>query len=153
MNSPLFCGGQYLTCMRLLVGAIALASPNPAAAQVMYCGAAVQQLQQYVAQVNAMANTEYLQIPMKCGGNPYCGNMLFQQLNVWYAQQSGLVNRWYSQIVSQCNGSPIQGPGVVVNSQSGQPPSMNGQNVEELTVDDSDKPVRIRIPSNPKGFR
>jgi hypothetical protein len=140
-----------------LVFVVALASPNAALGQMMQCGVATQQLQQYMYQVNAAANSEYYQgIPMKCAGNPFCFNMLLQQLNSWYIQQSSLINGWYGQIVSQCNASasPTQGPGVVVNSpQAGQAPSMNGQNIEELTVDDADRTVRIRIPSNPKGFR
>jgi hypothetical protein len=134
--------------------AAASASPNAALGQTMQCGIAAQQLQQYTYQVNSLANAEYFQgIPMKCTGNTYCVSMMLQHLNAWYVQQSSLINSWYGQIVSQCNANPIQGPGVVLNSpQAGQAPSMNGRSVEELTVDDADRTVRIRIPSNPQGF-
>jgi hypothetical protein len=123
-------------------------------AQSNTCGAAVSQLQQYVAQVNAFANGEYYQgIPMRCGGNPNCMGWWLQQLNAWYMQQSGMVNTWYAQLSRQCTRNRPSG-GVRVNRTTRDDPGgLDEDAVEELEVDDEDKSVAIRIPSTPRGYR
>jgi hypothetical protein len=119
----------------------------PASAQMNTCGMALQQLQMYVVQVNQTAQFEYQQgIPMRCGGNPMCGQAMFQQLNFWYAQQANMVNNYYMQIASQCS-SRGQVP------MPRQPDNrMTERDVTTLDVDDKDRTVRIRIPSTPQGF-
>lgn len=123
-------------------------------AQAMTCGVAVAQLQSYVAQVNSFANVEYYQnIPMRCAGNPACMQWWLGQLNGWYVQQSGLVNGWYAQLSRQCSQQPSPGRIRTTPQTTSGPGELDESAVEELTVDDEDRTVAIRIPSTPKGFR
>jgi hypothetical protein len=116
------------------------------------CGMALQQLQMYVARVNQIAQFEYQQgIPMRCQGNPMCGQAMFQQLNYWYTQQAGMVNSYYMQISTQCSSS---GPtSLPQRADSTGLPRVSERDVKTLDVDDEDKTVKIRIPSTPQGFR
>lgn len=118
----------------------------------MRCGMALQQLQGYAQRVNMVVNTEYYQgIPMRCGMNPYCQQALLAQLNQWYMQQAGMVNTWYQQIAMACSsGSPGQLPGSQTSEIGG---GINTDVIEELSVDDEDRTVKITIPKNPKGFK
>lgn len=121
------------------------------------CGQAVAQLQQYVANVNQFANTEYYQgIPMRCGGNQMCMQMWLQQLNGWYVNQSSMVNNWYGQIVSNCASTESAPASKKISERKAgrnAPPELSEDDVASLDVDDEDKTVRIRIPSNPMGYR
>jgi hypothetical protein len=129
---------------------------SEAAGQQMTCGGVVQQLQQYVARVNAFANAEYSQgILIRCQGNPMCANcQLLQQLNGWYMQQSNMVNAWYYQIAQQCmSTSPVDPLNGRRNQQPGAPPTIDDRSIRDLRVDDQDRTVRIRIPSNPLGYQ
>lgn len=123
-------------------------------AQSNTCGMAVSQLQHYVSQVNAVANSEYYQgIPMRCGVNPNCMAWWLQQLNAWYMQQSAMVNNWYAQLSHLCTSNRPSG-GVRVNRTTRDTPGgLDKDAVDELEVDDEDKSVAIKIPSNPRGFR
>lgn len=119
------------------------------------CGQAVAQLQQYVAGVNQFAYVEYYQnIPARCGGNPMCMQMWLQQLNGWYVNQAGMVNGWYAQIQANCSSSS-SGRTRIGGRRGGQEaaPELDEDDVASLDVDDEDKTVRIRIPSNPSGYR
>jgi hypothetical protein len=120
---------------------------TPASAQMNTCGMALQQLQMYVAQVNQAAQFEYQQgIPMRCRGNPMCGQAMLQQLNFWYSQQTVMVQNYYMQIASQCSSnSPTSMPRESDNR-------VSEHDVKTLDVDDKDRTVRIRIPSTPQGF-
>lgn len=131
---------------------IGLALAPPATAQMNTCGSALAQLQQYVLQVNQAAQWELYQgIPMRCQGNPMCGQMLLQQLDFWYRQQAGLVNNYYMQIAQQCSS---QAPtGIPTRPGEGGMPRVDEQDVTDLQVDDEDRTVRIRIPTTPQGFR
>lgn len=124
------------------------------AQQQVSCGMAQQQLQGYVNQVNYVANMEYSQgIPMKCGYNAQCAQVLMSQLNMWYAQQAQMVNGWFQQIAMQCAGQSR--PGRIARSDDdfdGGEPIDEGA-IENMDIDDEDKTVRIRIPSTPRGFR
>jgi hypothetical protein len=70
-------------------------------------------------------------------------------------QQSSLVNAWYGQLVQACSSDPGGGRARI----PGRPPAGDGpgqideDTIEDIEVDREDKTVRIRIPSNPKGFR
>jgi hypothetical protein len=130
---------------------VAALSQN-ALGQTNTCGIAVAQLQSYVAQVNTVANTVYYQIPMSCGGHPYCMQGLFSQLSSWYLQQAALVNGWYSELSQQCTDqrAPRQIPSR--RPTIDEPGQLDERIVEDLKVDDEDKTVRIRIPSTPRGF-
>lgn len=130
------------------------AATSVEAQQPVSCGMAQQQLQGYVSQVNQVANWEYVQgIPMRCGYNGQCTQWWLYQLNMWYAQQSQLVNGWYQQIATQCAGQ--SNPGEIAQTDDdldgGEP--INESAIEDMDIDDEDKSVRIRIPSNPKGFK
>lgn len=117
------------------------------------CGNAVYQLQSYAQQVNYMANTEYQGIVWRCGGNPTCMNMSLPPLNAWYLQQSSFVQSTYNQIVMQCAGGQ-GGSRIPIQRPTAQRPGKIDDNViEDLTVDNEDKSVRIIIPSTPQGFR
>jgi len=139
----------------LAAGLLLAASPFLAhAQQEIACASAVSQLQAYVQQVNAIAQTEYYQgIPARCGYNAYCAQVLLQQLSAWYAQQSMQVNQWYSAIARQCSSSsaPVPPRSSVRKRQSD--PGEEIENVEDLKVDDEDKTVKIKIPSKPSGYR
>lgn len=116
----------------------------------MSCGIAQQQLQGYVGQVNYVANYEYTQgIPMRCGFNVQCQTWWFTQLNMWYSQQAQQVNNWYQQIAIQCTEDQNPKSITKITSKSS---SINDDAIEDLEIDDEDKTVRIKIPSNPKGF-
>lgn len=140
------------------VGVIVLAigfTTMAANAQTSTCGSAVSQLQNYVAQVNAFASSEYNQgIPMRCGGNPNCMQWWLGQLNGWYMQQTNLVNGWYGQLTQQCT-HQSGAPGRIRNRRpsNDDPGEIDESSIEDIRVDDEDKTVRIRIPSSPKGFR
>jgi len=75
------------------------------------------------------------------------------QLNGWYMQQTGLVNGWYNQISQQC--TQDRSPGRVRGRRpsTDDPGEIDETSIEDIKVDDEDKTVRIRIPSNPKGFK
>ena len=137
---------------------VLLLSHGGAQAQ-MSCGNAVAQLQQYVANVNQFANFEYNRnIPMRCGGNPQCMQMWLGHLNAWYMNQTGMVNGWYSQIVATCS-SPDQNsappPRRIPSKRASRDsaPEMDEDTIANLDVDKEDKTVRIRIPSNPTGYK
>lgn len=127
---------------------------SPAAAQSSTCGSALYQLQSYAAQVNQAANFEFHHgIPMRCGGNPYCGNTQLYQLNQWYSFQSNQINGWYQQLVAEC---ATQAPPRQRNRRPGSRDIETGideESIEDLEVDDEDKTVVLRIPDNPRGFR
>jgi len=117
------------------------------------CGLAVNQLQQYVQQVNQVTTYQYYQvIPGFCGPNAFCLQGYYQQLNAWYAQQSGLVNSWYAEIARTCT---TQRTARRVPRRSGrdEAPELDEDQIDDLEVDDEDKTVAIRIPSTPQGFR
>jgi hypothetical protein len=118
----------------------------------MTCGIAVAQLQQYVAQVNQVANYQYQAIQFNCGFNTFCSQAYLSQLNFWYAQQSSLVNGWYSQIVFECSGNRSPGELRSRRARRDDAPRIDERQIDELTVDDEDKTVRIRIPDSPRGF-
>lgn len=123
----------------------------PASAQMNTCGMALQQLQMYVGQVNQTAQYEYYQgIPMRCRGNPMCGQAMVQQLNYWYMQQSNMVNTYYMQISQQCSSGP---PTPLPRSpdETGSP-RIRERDVRTVQIDDEDRTVRIKIPTTPQGF-
>jgi hypothetical protein len=122
-------------------------------AQTNTCGAAVAQLQNYAAQVNAFAAQYYRGIPMNCGGNPNCMQWQLGQLNGWYMQQTALVNGWYGQLSQQC--TQQRTPSRIPSKQPtiDDPGELDTSPIEDLKVDNEDKTVRIQIPSTPKGFR
>ncbi|MDB5873779.1 MAG: hypothetical protein JWQ07_3221 [Ramlibacter sp.] len=133
-----------------------LFTASPAISQSLTCGTAVSRLQQYVAGVNQFANGEYYQaIPARCGGNQQCMYWWLQQLNGWYMQQSNAVNGWYQQIQAGCsNDSSGKKPKRITKKQPRDAaPELDEEDVASLEVDDEDKTVRIRIPSNPSGYR
>ena len=141
------------TAVRCAVFAVVIsAGVRPTNAQnQMACGAAVQQLQTYVNEVNAIAQYEYNRgIAMRCGYNGYCAQSLMQQLAMWYSQQSSLVNQWYTTIANACSST---GPGRTAARRKRTDPSEEIEDVEDLDIDDEDKTVRIRIPSKPSGYR
>lgn len=72
-----------------------------------------------------------------------CMQGMLQQLHFWYAQQANFVNMKYSQFARAC--ANIQSPGQI--------DPRNPRELEEITVDDQDRNVRIRVPSNPEGFQ
>jgi hypothetical protein len=140
-----------------LVVLAVLVTAGPATAQNLTCGSAVSRLQEYVAGVNSFANTEYYQaIPARCGGNQQCMYWWLQQLNGWYMQQSNMVNGWYQQIQTGCSSdsSTRSRPKRITKKQSRDAaPELDEDDVASLDVDDEDKTVRIRIPSNPSGYK
>lgn len=143
--------------LQLRCGAVAIliAGVSLSANAQSTCGAAVAQLQQYVVRVNAFATGEYYRgIPARCGLNSQCSQWWLGQLNAWYMQQSQLVNGWYARLSAQCT-SGGAGPGTVgINVPSSQGPGgLDESAVSSLQVDDEDKTVVIKIPSNPQGFR
>lgn len=121
------------------------------------CGDAVARLQHYIGGVNTFAHTEYHQgIPLRCGGNPVCMQAGLQQLNAWYFSQSTMVNNWYSQIVANCSTSTASPDRLTVPSRQVRrdaPPELDEDEISSIDVDDEDKTVRIRIPSNPMGYQ
>lgn len=124
------------------------------AQQPVSCGIAQQQLQGYVSQVNQVANWEYMQgIPMRCGYNGQCAQWWLSQLNMWYAQQAQLVNGWYQQIAMQCAGQSSPGQIAQNDEDLGGGEPIDEGAIEDMDIDDEDKTVRIKIPSNPKGFK
>ena len=137
-----------------LVLVMTCAATAAEAQQEISCGMAQQQLQGYVGQVNQVANWEYTQgIPMRCGYNGQCAQWWLFQLNMWYGQQAQLVNGWYQQISTQCAGESH--PGEIAQTDDdldGGEPIDEGA-IEDMEIDDEDQTVRIRIPSNPKGFK
>lgn len=138
-----------------LLGAFALSYffLNPASAQMNTCGAAVGQLQDYVARVNQVTQFEMQGgIARRCGGNPYCMQGLYQQLQMWYAQQSNLVNNYYMQISQQCSQQPSR-PLPRRHGRDDGPSTIDEDDVSQLDVDDEDKTVKIRIPKTPQGFQ
>ena len=129
-----------------------------AEAQDVRCPVAVAQLRAYAVNVNTMANYEANQgVAMRCGFNQWCQQQWLYQVNLWYAQQASLVNGWYGQIVQACSA------GSVDTAEGGRrprrPPAgertgrIDEEEIENIDVDRKDQTVRIRIPSNPQGFR
>lgn len=143
---------RYVWLRHALAMTLVAVGPAPMMAQTeMACGAAIQQLQAYVNQVNSIAQMEYNRgIPQRCGYNGYCAQAMLQQLGAWYSQQSMLVNQWYGTISRQCS-SPTQSSSVRRKRQTD--PAEEIEDVDDLEVDNHDKTVRIRIPSNPSGYR
>jgi hypothetical protein len=133
------------------------ASTTVAQSGTMTCGLAVSRLQDYVTSVNAFANGEFYQgIPMRCGWNQWCRNYWYGQLNAWYAQQSVSVNSWYRQLVSECTAEdnrPNKKRVDLKRSRGDDPGGLDEEAVEDLEVDEVDKTVRIRIPSDARGYR
>ena len=128
--------------------------PKPVQAQSLTCSNAIAQLQSYAAQVNQVANFEFYQgIQMRCGWNQMCRQMAAQQVNMWYMQEATRVNGWHSQIVQACAaaGGRERRPGRP--PAGGSPGQIDESAIEDIKVDDEDKTVRIRIPSNPQGFK
>lgn len=133
--------------------------PRPATAQDLRCSSAVAQLQGYATRVNAIANFESTQgVFARCGYNQFCQQQWLYQLNGWYMQQANHVNAWYSQIVQACSAPPDRG-GRGRGRVPGRAPSGDGPGqidegaIDDIEIDREDKSVRIRIPSNPQGFR
>lgn len=139
--------------LRGFLSAAALAFSTPTQAQVT-CGLAQQQLQQYVAQVNYVANLEYHQgIPQRCYGNQYCMNTLLQQLNMWYQNQAAQVNQWYYQISVECSGERPSRDGLPGRGARAGGNEIDESAIDDLEVDDQDADVAIVIPDSPNGFR
>lgn len=154
-NQPTVAGGvmriftKYGPASALFV--FSMGAPSMAYAQ-QTCGAAQMQLQQYVVQVNQIANYEYYQgIGLRCSGNAFCANTLLQQLNAWYLQQSYAVNNWYMMLVRQCSSESSRRPPPISSGDISD--GISEEAVETLEVDDEDRTVAIRIPDNPAGFR
>lgn len=144
---------MYLLKLRCTIAAALVLASSTSSAQSLTCGVAVQQLQHFVAQVNAFANSEYYQgIPLRCGPNPQCVQWWLGQLNSWYAQQTNLVNGWYQQIGRECSSGPQPAPIEADEADDSGPGELDDEAIEDLEVDDEDKTVRIRIPSTPRGF-
>jgi hypothetical protein len=134
-----------------LAAYIAASSISSAYAQ-QTCGEAVSQLQSYVASVNQFANGEYFQgIPMRCGGNPNCQQWWLQQLNGWYLNQSGMVNQWYMQIQANCSSQPTKRKISKIDNDGA--PGLDEDDVASIDVDDEDRTVRIKIPTDAVGYR
>ena len=128
-------------------------SYNVSAADTMQCGSAASQLQQYVNQVNYVANFEYYQgIPNSCMWAQPCMYQKLGMLNAWYMQQTHLVNGWYRQIVTACTDSGSQDLDSDDQTDT-RPGKIDEEQIKDLEIDDEDKSVRIKIPSNPKGFK
>jgi hypothetical protein len=152
----------HRSLLKISAFTLVFVTASSAAAQSINCGTAVYQLQNYVAQVNAIANNEAWQgIPYRCQGNPYCVNMMMVQLNGWYSQQANLVNGWYAQIVNTCAAPPASSqdrigssgrrtPTRIARNDEGQ---LDEEQIEDLEIDNEDRTVRIRIPSTAQGFR
>jgi hypothetical protein len=131
-------------CLWLAAGPFLLAQNEVA------CGLAVSQLQEYIRQVNTIAQFEYYQgIPARCGYNAYCGQALTQQLTAWYGQQSSLVNQWYATIARQCS---VQSDTRPRPRKRQTEVTSKLEDADDLEVDDEERTVRIRIPSKPSGF-
>lgn len=143
----------HLTTTQSLIMATAFAAtPSILQAQTA-CGPAVAQLQQYVIQVNQIANHEYgYGIPIRCGGNMYCANTFLYQLNSWYQQQSNNVNYWYAAISAACTSPSSPKPTPPLPPSSASDP-IKPNDIEEIEVEDEDQVVAIKIPSNPNGFK
>jgi hypothetical protein len=125
--------------------------PSTAIAQVNTCGNALMELQAFVSQVNGVATSELnLGIPRRCQGNQHCYQILSQQLNLWYSQQTSLADTYYMQIALQCSSHGAR-PLPRTQAEIGVP-GLNEKDAAELRVDDKERAVRIRIPSNPQGF-
>jgi hypothetical protein len=141
----------------LLGGAIGgglLACVTPAHAQdATTCRYAVAQLEEYAIQVNVVAATEYASIASYCGWNQSCAQAFLYELSAWYQEQDALVNHWYQQILQQCARGRSRARIPSVDPSRDRPGRLDTRVVEELRVDDEDRTVRIKIPSNPRGFR
>jgi hypothetical protein len=132
---------------------VALLSQN-ALGQTNTCGIAVAQLQNYIMRVNDMAVAEYYQnIPIRCGGNPYCMQGSLGELSHWYLQQAALVEEWYSQIIRECTQQSTTRQIPSRRPPRDEPGKLDEDTIKDLRVDDEDRTVRIRIPSTPRGFR
>lgn len=128
--------------------AAALISAAKASAQApISCESAVSQLQAYAQQVNAIAQVEYYQgIPARCGMNAYCAQALLTQLTAWFGQQSTQINNWYTTIQRVCSERRTA-------RRPKQTDPTEAIDVDDLDVEQDDRQVRIRIPSNPSGYR
>ena len=138
--------------MALSVFAISILIPELSRAATA-CAVAPMLLQQYINQVNQVANSWLYQgIPLSCGYNQYCQAGIFQQLNIWYQQQAVLVNQWYYQIAATCTNDAEAERHRFSPSRPGDQ-TMNEGATEELHVDrNENKSVAIVIPDNPTGF-
>lgn len=118
------------------------------------CGAAQFQLQQYVAQVNQVANFEYYQgIPQRCHGNQMCMANLLQQLNYWYQGQASQVNQWYSRIAMECTSETPSASDMPGRRARAGETDISEEAIDELEVANEDDTVAIVIPDTPSGFR
>ena len=89
---------------------------------------------------------------MKCGMHTGCQYQLLSQLNHWYMQQSAMVNNWYHQIAATCASESVGDLGN--NDQDADHPGhIDEDSIKDLTIDDKDKTVRIKIPRNPSGYK
>lgn len=159
---------------KLLIAIILFLIMNCSFAQSVTCGQAVNQLQNYAAQVNQFYQQEYWQtipnvrcpayVPNQWGQlvpvNPQliqnCRWQMLTYLNQWYGQQCNSVNNWYVQIMQGCSTIPQK-----VRSRPAPKPiiddTQNSQidtgQIEDLTAGiDEDKSSPIRIPKNPAGY-
>lgn len=154
---------NLLTLFVLFVGI------HTALCQTIDCGTAVQQLQNYIAQVNNIYQQEYWQVipNQRCPavnqfGQPFhpqlvqnCRNQWLMSLNQWYNQQAYFVNNTNSQIVQSCvtREREISQPARRVGQTTKEAPEMDSD-LEELTAGiDEEKTVRIKIPTTAAGFR
>jgi hypothetical protein len=147
-----FVSKQNLLKQAAIIGVALIISPE-ADAQTQ-CNEAPAALQQYVGQVNQVANFWYFQgIPQRCFRNPMCASAMLQQLNFWYQQQANLVNQWYSQIAVQCtNSRPTKDDMPFRDAKPGK--DVDSSAIDDLDVDaNDDKTVAIVIPDTPSGFR
>lgn len=142
------------------------------------CGQAVDQLQNYAANVNRIYQEEYWQtIPnVRCPafvtnqwGQPIAVNpqvvqncrwQMLYGLNQWYGQQCNLVNNWYIQIMRGCATNQQQpqkinrkpAPKPITNDDESE--QINTDQIEDLTAGiDEDKSSPIRIPKTPAGYK
>lgn len=144
---------RTLIAFPAVVGLLLAFATGTVQSQVASCGQALQQLQHYALRVNQIASFEHQTgIPMRCSMHTGCVLQGYQQLNAWYVYQSGLVNGWYAQLAAQCSRSASR---PTVRHKRVTPDSAGGldtEPIEQLTVDDEDRSVAIRIPSTPRGF-
>jgi hypothetical protein len=93
---------------------------------------------------------------MRCGWDQWCRNYWYGQLNAWYGQQSVMVNGWYRQLVDECTAEdnrPSKRRVDVKKSRGNDPGGLDEDAVEDLEVDEVDKTVRIKIPTDARGYR
>ena len=118
------------------------------------CWNAANQLTQYIAQVNQVANWEQSQgIRMRCFGNTMCMQGGLNQLQYWYAQQSNFVNMTYMQLVQACS-TPITPP---PPPPPPPPPRKKMENIviglNDIAKNGQNKNTTVTIPLTPEGFK